>query len=281
MEPELANKQPADGQIPATPPENTMPMAENQAPVTPETSPTPDANADIIAKITKYLPDADVSTPEAILSSADELLGKLIVFQDKLRDVADQGDNVAAFLYDLVETGDLVKSIARNFSDEEKRALVEELESDDYEGDRKAYSDKIAETSTRREMVKKNMDISIAAISEFMEEKGWPENEAQEFEDLVIKHYDDGKDGLITKQDLMMLAKAYKHDDMMAEKETEVATAMEDGKAIGRNEQIVAKKISKEKENDLLPNGGVGMDAKPTVKPKPKSYGDKFLNGVI
>lgn len=276
MEDELLDKEATDQPVTPEPVTDTAPI-EEAAPVE-----NGGANEALVAKIAEYMPEADLSTPEAILSAADELLGKLIVFQNKLRDAVKLNGALGGFLLDLSETGDLALAINNNFDKIEKEALLEELEDGAYDEARNNHSAKVADTKAREAQVKKNLEISFSEISEFMEEKkDWDETKSQAFEDFVIKHYDDGKDGLITKADLALLEKAFIYDDKMAEKDGQVAEAEENGKIMGRNENIVAKKLSKDKEAELLPQGSGGV-SKPAAKPKePKSFGSKFLNGVI
>lgn len=269
---------------------NTQPIAEEQpitetpvvdSPVT-ETAPenAPD-NSEAISFIERFAPDSDTSTPEGISAGLLQIVKAQTPIYDKLYDLATTNPQSAATLKDWLDTGDLIKAINRNYSEEEKQALVEELEQDDYESDKKSYSDKVAETKSHAEKVQKNMEVSMTDISEFMEsKKDWDEAKAEEFENFVLKHYDDAKDGLITKDNLLILEKGFKYDGDVAEKDNQIAESLEDGKAMGRNEKIVANKLSKEKEATLLPEASAGMGKAPAPPPRPKNFASSFMKDV-
>ena len=267
MEDMLKPDMPMEQGVPAEIPQET-------APTEPVVQPNVQSNDESIALINKFSPGADTSTPEAIIAAQLQVLKTLSPIYDKLYDVALSAPEAAAFVKDLLETGDVVKSLARNYDPEEIQAAMEEIESSDYEEDKTAYAGKVSQIKERGDMVKKNMDISFNDISEFMEErKDWPEEKAQAFENFIIKHYDDGKDGLITKADLALLEKGFNYDG-------DVAEAEENGKVMGRNEQISTKKASKEDLAALLPEASAGIVKKPEVKQKPKTFAQKFMEGI-
>jgi len=276
MEDELVNEQATDQPIAPEPVTDTAPT-EEVAPV--ETGGATDA---IVAKISEFMPEADLSTPEAILTAADELLGKLIVFQNKLRDAVKENPAMGGFLLALAETGNMSLAISTSFDKEEIEALVEDIEDGAYDEAKNNHATKVSEKKARAEMVNKNLQVSFKEMSDYIEEKNnWTEEKSAKFQDFVIKHYADANDGLITKPNILILEKGFEFDDKMAEKDSMIGEAEENGRAIGRNESIVAKKLSKEKEAELLPQGSGGV-SKPAAKPKePKSFGSKFLNGVI
>jgi Ca2+-binding EF-hand superfamily protein len=275
-----SEQNPIDQAIPeANPVTDTAPVETAPAETVPENAPD---NSEAIAFIERFAPDADTSTPEGITAGLLTIVKMMVPVYDKLYDLANTDTQTAAFISDMLETGDVVKSLARNYDKEEMQAVLEEIDQDDYEEDKGKFSEKVTATKAHQELVKKNMEISFNDISEFMEEKkDWDEEKAQAFEDFVIKHYDDGKDGLITKADLALLEKAFKYDGDMAAKESQIAEAEENGKIIGKNEKIVAKNLSKEQAaKDYLPEGNAGIVKAPEPKRTPKDFGAKFMRDV-
>jgi Ca2+-binding EF-hand superfamily protein len=275
-----SEQNPIDQAIPeANPVTDTAPVETAPAETVPENAPD---NSEAIAFIERFAPDADTSTPEGITAGLLTIVKMMVPVYDKLYDLANTDTQTAAFISDMLETGDVVKSLARNYDKEEMQAVLEEIDQDNYEEDKGKFSEKVTATKAHQELVKKNMEISFNDISEFMEEKkDWDEEKAQAFEDFVIKHYDDGKDGLITKADLALLEKAFKYDGDMAAKESQIAEAEENGKIIGKNEKIVAKNLSKEQAaKDYLPEGNAGIVKAPEPKRTPKDFGAKFMRDV-
>ena len=267
-------------------PENTD-SANAEAQVTPpeentasESTTTPDYS-ELIAIINRFAPGSDTSSADAIAVAVLPVLKSLIAPYDKFLDLAMSSQENAAFLNDYLETGNVLKSIARNFEPEQVTALAESMaENDDLEEDRKIYGEKVKAMKDRESFVNKNMEVSQKDIAEFYEErKDWPEEKAQAFEEFVINHYQNGADGFIPKNDLEMLEKAFTYDDKVAELENEAVQSHEAGRVAGLNEKIERGKVTRKELAELLPEIDSGVS--PTQTEKPKSFGSKFMDGVI
>lgn len=239
------------------------PEMENMAEPPQESSPQ---TGELAAIIERFSPGADTSTPESTNQSALQVLNMMVPIYDKLYDVALANPEAASFVSDLLDTGSPVKALVRNFDTEEIQAALDEAENGDNEEDKAMFTDKVSQMKQRSEMVQKNMDISFSAVSEFMEErKDWPMEKAEAFEAFVIKFYDEGKDGLISKDALALLEKGFIHDDVVAAKDADIAEAETNGKIMGRNEKIVTEKASKNNAA-LLPEATPGMKPSAPVK---------------
>ena len=233
-----------------------------------------DPNEEIIEIINRFVPDADTSTPEGIIASALTALKSMVAIYDKVYDVALTAPESAGFIRDLLDTGDVAKSLARNYDPEELEAMMGEVKDDSYEQDRSTHTEKVTTAKTRMDKVKGNLDISMQAIAKFQEDrKHWPSEKAEAFEKFVIQHYDDGADGLITEKDLALLEKGFNYD-------TDVTEAEENGKVMGRNEQIETKKADKKELENLLPEHASGMAPTPPAPVKKRSFAGDFMKDI-
>lgn len=227
---------------------------------------SPPQNEELVDLVKKICPDADVSDLGSVSEPVLEALRRSAPIYDKIYDVAVGAPESAAFVNDLLETGDVAKSLARNYDPDELVALWEEVTDDSNEEDRNAHVEKVTKAKERVDMVKNNMDVSMGAISDFMEErKHWPPAKSEEFEQKVVQFYQDGADGLVTPEALAILEKGFYHDD-------DVTEAEENGKIMGKNETIVAKKLDKAKEKELLPtfDGGAAKIVSADENPEDK-----------
>lgn len=223
--------------------------------------------------IGKFNQGADVSTPELAVEALSKIVKDMAPFYDKSYDLATSDPEVAGFMADMLETGSVPKALARNFDPEELKAAIEEAGTDDNEEDRNIYSEKVAKAKQKKETFDANVQVSIAHIDDFMEKrKNWPAEKADKFMEFVIAHYEDAKDGKITDENLELLEKGFTHDD-------DVAEAEDNGRVMGKNEKIMASKMSKEDSDKLLPEGGVGATI-PVKQDKPKSFAARFMEGT-
>lgn len=244
-------------------------MAEMPA----ENENTSSPNAEISGIIQRFIPDADVSTPEGIIAGALQLLQSFVPLHDKLYDLASNNPETAATLGDWLETGSLVKAIARNFSDEERNALIEELEDSSYEEDRKMYSEKTKSIKDRQALLEANMSKSQMGAQEFVDEMNLSKEQVDEFIPFVDQFISDVEDRNLSKANWMIIWKAFKRD-------SDVAEAEENGRVIGRNEKIVAERKTRDDIKDILPESTATSAIKPPES-KPKPFGAKFMEGVF
>ena len=244
------------------------PENEDVTPVTPETETTTEnetegANSEAIELVNKYAPGSDTSTPEAIISGLVSALNKLTPFQDKIRDVVDENTEAASFVYDMLETGDVLKSLARNYSAEELQTVLDGMQDDDYEGDRKIHSDNVAASKKRKEELSANMKLSEVSAGQFMDQVNMSDADIDEFEKYYKEFLSDAVNNKMTVAHWKTLWDGMRHDPDVAEAEA-------NGKIIGKNEKITTKKASDKDLAKLLPDGGGSLaPAAPVAKPNP------------
>ena len=121
------------------------------------------------------------------------------------------------------------------------------------------------------------MEISKKNVAKWVEDHNdWEPDKAQKFQDFVIQFYQDGVDGLISEEALAILEKGFNYDG-------DVADAHDIGVVKGRNEKIVAEKLSKEAQSELLPEHASGKNTPPPPAPvkKEKPFGAKFIEDVL
>lgn len=247
------------------------PLAE-EAPVSMQQPASSEPNTEIVSLIQQILPDADVASPEAITESATIILRSLVPLHDKLYDLARTNPETAATLSDWLDTGNLVKSIARNFSEEEKQALIEELEDEEYEEDRKIYSEKTKAIKDRESLLEKNMAEAQMGAQQFVDEKGLSKEDVDQFIPFVDRFIADVKDHKLTKDNWNIIWNAYRHD-------TDVSEAEENGRVVGRNEQIVAQKKTRDDIKQIMPESTASSAITPKEE-KPRSFGSKWLDDI-
>lgn len=256
--------------IPPTETAGTMPeMSEVAADPQAETTGTNEAWKAITDR---FAPGVDLSDPQAILDAILPTVEKQIIFEDKVKDLIENNPTEASMLFDWINIGSLQKAMARNFDTEEREAFLEELSDDEFEEDRNEYAKKSKATKDRKSLVETNMKNSQMGAQEFVDRKGLSPEQLDEFIAFVDKVFKDIEDRNLTADNWEIFWAAYSKDN-------EVAEAEENGRVIGRNEQIVAKKKTRDDIKDMIP-GNVGGRQQPPAE-KPKSFAGSFIDGVL
>lgn len=261
--------------------------AETVPTETPETTPevkpegnTPD-NTEIIDIIKRFAPDADTSTPEAIIASATTVLKSMVPVYDKLYDVAMVSPETAACLNDILETGDMLKSVVRNFGHEELESAMEEMKTgDDFEEARNAHAEKVNGAKQRMTELEANKANSQLSAQEFVDKVSPSDEDLDGFTAYYESFLKDAFDNKMTFDHWMRLWKGYKYDGTMEEMNGKVTEAEENGRIAGRNEKIEQGKKTKANLAELLPEVGGGTSV-PAQQKAPVSFAKKFTDGVI
>jgi hypothetical protein len=200
-----------------------------------------DPNQESKDLIERFLPGADVSTPEAIIKAQLDILKMMTPIYDKLYDLAIGSEEAAAFIKDLTDTGDVLKSLARNYAPEEIEAAIEAVKGADYEEDMKIHQGKVQAKKDRMSTLEANRAESQKTAQEFMDQVSPSDEDVEGF----IKFYDafisDALDNRMSTDHWIAIWNSYKHDD-------DVQEAEENGIVMGKNQKIVAQKASKEEE---------------------------------
>lgn len=223
--------------------------------------------------------ETEAANPNSELEELKAENEKLMVFQNKVRDLAETDPQTAAFLHDLITTGSIGVALTENFSEEEIQALLEEAKSTEYDEHRNNYASKVGQHGVRMAELEANKAKSQMSAQEFVD-KYQPNEEELEafvaFYDSIIK---DAVDNNMSFDHWEKMWQAFKYKGDVAALENKVGEAEENGKIAGRNENIVMGKQNREALADLPPEIGDG-GVKP-VEPKKKSFAEEFMNGVI
>lgn len=266
-EDEVKNQAEGTEETTATP-ENTETSESSEAT---ETTPIGSDNSKAIEYIGRFAPDSPSSTPEEIIAGLVKCMDITSIPYDKLYDIVLHSPEDAAFAHDYLETGDPVKSLVRNFDPEEVMAAVEAMKEDDsYEEDRTNFAGKVKGRKDREAMMATNMTNSQMGAQEFVDRKGLDEAQIEEFKPFVDKFLKDCEDRNLTADNWETIYNGFKRDG-------DVAEAEENGRAMGRNEQIVAKKATRADLAGLLPEVNAGIEKTPERK---KSFAEEFMSDI-
>ena len=207
----------------------------------PETvSPMDDSISKLAKTVNEFMPEADTSTPEAVLSSLVPLVEDIVAFSKDLTEVDEQ----------FPEFGELLIYLRKGYSPEEAIAMSFDIESisppegaPNYEGVLKAKESRkkaMEEKRQRAERVKSNLAETKKMIDEYAEEKGWDEEQKSStmgrFEAIVTDLVDDGR---ISRENFDMVVNGLNYS-------SDIQAAKEDAEIAGRNAQIEKKRITKE-----------------------------------
>ena len=165
--------------------------------------------------------------------------------------------------------------LIEQYGDDFRDALNDEEKSKELAAAFAKHAEKRAKSDELRAQADANMQAMVDALDAAQADGSFAdEDAAKAFEYL----YADG--GLldrilvndIKKEDWMMLMKAAKYDDMIAENEAKVAEAREEGEIAGRNANIDIQKKKKSQVQAMPSN----VPSNGSVKPAPKK--DDFLS---
>ena len=270
MEDDLMQAKPEDAPESGGPPiEGDMPTeAIDTQGSTPESP-----NNESIELINRFAPGSDTSTPEGIIEGQLTVLKSMVPIYDKLYDLARTSPESAAFISDLLDTGSPVKALVRNFDSEEIQTALDEAESSDYEEDKNMFSEKVTGMKARNEELEKNKKESEISAQAFMDKYQPNDDDVTGFVSFYDKLLSDAVNNKMTVEHWESVWQAYKYKDDVSEAES-------NGMVMGRNEKIVTQKAGKKDLDALLPEANAGMGMAPKTE-KPKSYKEKFLEGVV
>jgi hypothetical protein len=190
----------------------------------------------------------------------------------KLTELAESDETTAAFLSDLLDTGDVLKSLARNYDPEELEAAIESVKSEDYNEDIKTYQGKIKSRKDRASQLESNKAESQKSAQEFMDMVNPSDEDVEGFIAFYDSFIRDAVDNKMTLDHWQTMWKAYKRDN-------DVQQAQETGEIIGRNAKIEATKATKKDMEQLLPGEALGAKVA-SQEQKPRSFGAEFMRDI-
>jgi len=257
-----ATPPPQEGKATAPPTEPPQEPTTTETPPTDEQPPQEENTGnEVDAILAEFMPDADISSPEAREAAIGQLLGRLVNIQNSLRDVVEDEPEFGMVLNDILKGGKVATAFAKHYGPD---AFSEPEEGDpDYEEYGKVKENRTKtrqEKEQRRKALKQNEEVSMQEIDSYMEEKGLSPEQAQDFFAKADEFFKDIFDGKITKNHLAMLEKAFGYENAVTE-------AKETGKVEGRNEKIVEEKVKKPVTSGL-PEINEGGTPQPAAKRK-------------
>ena len=226
----------------------------------------------------KRFPDVNADDEEAYYGALNGEFDRIDASdkaQKELGEVLARDGRSAGFLMVLKNGGNPMEYLIEQYGEDFRDALNDEEKAKEFAAAFAKHAEKRAESDKLRAQADANMQAMVDALDEAQKDGSFADEDAvKAFEYL----YADG--GLldrilvnnIKKEDWMMLMKAAKYDDMVAENEAKVAEARNEGEVAGRNANI---DIQKKKQSQVK--------AMPTSVPsggslKPAKEKDKFLS---
>jgi hypothetical protein len=222
-------------------------------------------------------PDVNADDEDAYYGALNGELDRLDASdkaQKELGEVLARDGRSAGFLMVLKNGGNPMEYLIEQYGEDFRDALNDEEKAKEFADAFARHAEKRAESDKLRVQADENMQAMIDALDAAQADGSFGDEDAvKAFEYL----YADG--GLldrilvndIKKEDWMMLMKAAKYDDMVAENEAKVAEAREEGEVAGRNANIDIQKKKRSQVKAMpttIPSGG-------SVKPTKKK--DEFL----
>jgi hypothetical protein len=249
-------------------------MPEQPAELTTETPETPaegempvnngGAVEEMKTIIAKYYPEADTSTPEALITAALPFVQKLDAFQTWLNEsIENEIDPSSAMgmLADLKAGKTWGAAILANF-DPEELAMDEGAAAPVEERKQKkaAFGEKIKQWEA-------NEIESANAFIKAADESGLDDKQKEEVAGLAGAFLKDAADRLISVNNWKVFMNGARHEQVVSALNTEKEMAYEDGIVAGKNMKIEKKRMSPEKGDGLprLTTSG-GTTGKPGKK---------------
>lgn len=226
----------------------------------------------------KRFPDVDVDDEEAYYGALNGEFDRIEASdnaQRELGEVLARDPRSAGLLMALKSGGNPMEYLIEQYGEDFRDALNDEEKAKEFAAAFAKNVEKRTESENLRAQADANMQSMLDALDAAQADGSFADDDAvKAFEYL----YADG--GLldrilvndIKKEDWMMLMKAAKYDDMMAENEAKVAEAREEGEIAGRNANIDIQKKKKEQVKAMPSN----VPSNGSVKPAPKK--DEFLS---
>lgn len=167
----------------------------------------------------------------------------------KIQEVLAEYPELLSLVEDLGSGVPFRQALAANIDVDDLRAEEGDEDYAEVEAANKKRRDRAARAKEYEARLAANMEKSADVLSQFFEEQGMSDEQADEYTayvDGVINDYIDGK---VTKDTLMLFQHARNYD-------ADMASARESGAIEGKNARIDAERERKSKETDGMPQGG-------------------------
>ena len=168
----------------------------------------------------------------------------------------------AYFLNDMREGNDPVYGLVKRFGQEVKDVLDDPDMQEKLKEANQEYLERVARNRELEEEYEKNMDLTLATLSQYQESHGLSDEEIDAICAAWLQIVRDGVMGKLTTETITLMANALNHD-------TDVANAQEEGEVAGRNAKIVEKMRNSKKGDGIQNlNGRNGTPGRGAEKPQ-------------
>lgn len=230
-------------------------------------------------RLTKAFPDRKFEKDEDYDSALDEHLTDLegykekgVTLNKKLIALFESEPKLASAIQDSINGSTFRAAMARHYAPED---FTPQDGDDDFEAwnENKTKREQVlAQMKQKQQERENNLKLSTEAITAFATENKMDEDSAGEFLKKIDEMVSAINSGLITKDALLAMRRAFNY-------EQDIAKAREEAELAGTNKNIVAKKEAPEKKGDGLPK--LTKSGEEPEAPKAElTYMDQLVNKV-
>ena len=219
--------------VQATAPEQTDVPVENTA-------------SQIKELVLKYNPELNLEDQAGMNAAVLSLLQKLDNVHEKLLVAVENDPDFGAALSEIFKGGNARTALARAYGPDAFTAVDGDPDFDEMTTAFAEGQKRIGEKRKRAETIRKNQEMSVKEITDWMESKGYDDASIEARLQKMDEIRQDFLDDRITKSHLELIDKAMDFD-------TAVQQAEEAGKVAGRNEKIIEKREKAKTATDGLP----------------------------
>lgn len=206
---------------------------------------------DIRAKVSEKFGQTFDNDSDLLAFVADKLdaVGGYEASDAKIQEVLAEYPELLSLVEDLGSGVPFRQALAANIDVDDLRAEEGDEDYAEVEAANKKRRDRAARAKEYEARLAENMEKSADVLSQFFEEQGMSDEQADEYTAYVDGIINDYIDGKVTRDTLMLFQHARNYD-------ADMASARESGAIEGKNARIDAERERKSKETDGIPQGG-------------------------
>lgn len=209
-----------------------------------------------LERLRKRYPEKDFADDEALFGQISDDYdqyerenGEMKEREKKLSDMFRADPRSAFFLNDMREGTDPVIGLIKRFGQEVKDVLDDPAMQEKIKEANQEYLERVSKSRALDEEYDKNMDGTLATLSEYQEKLGLADEEIDAICAAWLQIVRDGVMGKLTTETITLIANALNHD-------SDVANAQEEGEIAGRNAKILEKMRQSKKGDGLASLNG-------------------------
>jgi hypothetical protein len=230
-------------------------------------------------RLTKAFPDRKFEKDDDYDSALDEHLTDLegykekgVTLNKKLIALFESEPKLASAIQDSINGSTFRAAMARHYAPEDFTPQDGDDDQEAWNENKTKREQSLAQMKQKQQERENNLKLSTEAITAFATENKMDEDSAGEFLKKIDEMVSAINSGLITKDALLAMRRAFNY-------EQDIAKAKEDAELAGTNKNIVAKKEAPEKKGDGLPK--LTKSGEEPEAPKAElTYMDELVNKV-